>query len=227
MFVIVFRLFYLYSSINIFDFQPLKNANQTSASNVSPPSRRAAKKGVDYQVPTFTTISITNIFYAWQHASLSCKPMWITLHLPGSHPVGWEGFPHWRAGVGKGEGLLLVAWTGGALEVQQNTACIHAPGRVVWRQHVFRGEDLTWLVVNNKINLQNRLMFNLNPSFVLCFRSVQRGFCILQLLQSASARIPIPACLPTKMPSTRFLRWDMNAIIYHDLNILMYDSVIY
>ncbi|XP_014002150.1 DNA (cytosine-5)-methyltransferase 3A isoform X1 [Salmo salar] len=28
---------------------PLKNANQTSASNVSPPSRRAAKKGVDYQ----------------------------------------------------------------------------------------------------------------------------------------------------------------------------------
>uniref|UniRef100_A0A8C7FKL2 DNA (cytosine-5-)-methyltransferase n=1 Tax=Oncorhynchus kisutch TaxID=8019 RepID=A0A8C7FKL2_ONCKI len=57
----------VYSSINIFDFQPLKNKNQTSTSNVSTPSRRAAKKGVDYQVPTFMTISITNICYAWQH----------------------------------------------------------------------------------------------------------------------------------------------------------------
>lgn len=175
-FVTVFRhalstILSVYSSINIFDFQPPKKENHTS--NVSTTSPRGAKKGIDYQVPTFT-----NICYACQHASISYKPMWITLHLSGFHPVGWEGFPHWRAGVGKGEGLLLVAWTGGALEVQQGTACIQAPGRVVRWRHVFRGEDLTWLIVNSKIDLQHRLVFGQNCSFVLCCRSIQRGFCI-------------------------------------------------
>uniref|UniRef100_A0A4W5NNR9 Uncharacterized protein n=1 Tax=Hucho hucho TaxID=62062 RepID=A0A4W5NNR9_9TELE len=47
---------------------PPKKENHTS--NVSTTSPRGAKKGIDYQVPTFT-----NICYACQHASISYKPL--------------------------------------------------------------------------------------------------------------------------------------------------------
>lgn len=40
--------------------------------------------------------------------------------------------------MGKSEGLLLVAWTGGGVEGQDDP-CVYEARRVVWRWHVFRG----------------------------------------------------------------------------------------
>lgn len=42
--------------------------------------------------------------------------------------------------MGKSEGLLLVAWTGGGVEGQDDP-CVYEARRVVWRWHVFRGSE--------------------------------------------------------------------------------------
>lgn len=54
-------------------------------------------------------------------------------------PAGWERVSDWRAGLGKSEGVFLVAWLGDALENQLSSPG-YAAGGVVWRRDVLRGE---------------------------------------------------------------------------------------